>query len=143
MRLAVIAPTAKLYVNDASVLLIFGNVNVLLDKVSVVARPTIVSVLVGSVKVPVLTIVPITGLVSVLLVNVSVPSNVASVPVVGTLTLVAPLTLSVIALPTVVKLLAKVKLPPSLIVLAALTISRVSVRPAVSAVELLAAKVTS
>lgn len=44
----------------------------LLDKVSVVARPTKVSVLVGNVNVPVLTIVAIIGLVNVLLVRVSV-----------------------------------------------------------------------
>ena len=67
----------------------------------------------------------------------------ANVPVVGTVTLVAPLTVNVMALPTVVKLLARVKLPPSLIVLAALTMSTVNVRPAVRAVELLAASVTS
>ena len=49
-----------------------GDVSVLLVNVSVVARPTRVSVAVGSVNVPVLTIVPMTGDVSVLLVNVSV-----------------------------------------------------------------------
>ena len=43
---------------------------VLLVRVSVVARPTKVSVLVGRVKVPVLTIVEMTGAVNVLLVNV-------------------------------------------------------------------------
>src|ERR1043166_1410272 len=45
---------------------------VLLVRVSVVARPTIVSVEVGRVSVPVLLIVEITGAVSVLLVRVSV-----------------------------------------------------------------------
>ena len=43
---------------------------VLLVRVSVVARPTKVSVLVGRVKVPVLTILDITGAVIVLFVNV-------------------------------------------------------------------------
>ena len=50
---------------------------VLLVSVSVVARPTNVSVLVGSVNVPVLLMLEITGVVSVLLVSVSVPVNVA------------------------------------------------------------------
>ena len=45
---------------------------VLLVSVSVVARPTSVSVLVGRVRVPVLTIVAMTGAVSVLFVSVSV-----------------------------------------------------------------------
>ena len=49
-----------------------GLVNVLLVRVSVVARPTKVSVLVGRVRVPVLEIVAITGLVKVLFVKVSV-----------------------------------------------------------------------
>ena len=65
-------------------------VNVLLVNVSVVALPTKVSVEVGSVSVPVLEIVPITGEVKVLLVSVSVPAKVANVPVVGNVTLVAP-----------------------------------------------------
>ena len=53
---------------------------VLLVRVSVVALPTNVSVEVGNVRVPVFTIVPITGLVRVLLVSVSVvarPTNVS------------------------------------------------------------------
>ena len=49
-----------------------GEVRVLLVSVSVVARPTSVSVLVGSVSVPVLTMVPMIGEVSVLLVSVCV-----------------------------------------------------------------------
>ena len=49
-----------------------GLVSVLLVKVSVVALPTKVSVEVGSVKVPVLEMLEITGLVRVLLVRVSV-----------------------------------------------------------------------
>ena len=49
-----------------------GLVNVLLVKVSVVARPTNVSVLVGSVNVPVLLMLEIIGAVSVLLVIVVV-----------------------------------------------------------------------
>ncbi len=52
---------------------------VLFDKVSVVARATRVSVAVGNVNVPVLDIVEITGVVSVLLVRVCVPVNVATV----------------------------------------------------------------
>jgi hypothetical protein len=55
-------------------------------RVSVVARPTNVSVEVGRVRVPVLLIVLIIGLVKVLLVNVSVPARVANVPVVGSVT---------------------------------------------------------
>jgi hypothetical protein len=56
--------------------------------VSVVALPTKVSVEVGNVNVPVLTIEAMVGVVNVLLVNVSVPVNVANVPVVGNVTLV-------------------------------------------------------
>ena len=52
---------------------------VLLVSVSVVSRPTSVSVLVGSVRVPVLTIVAMTGAVSVLLVKVWVPDKVTTV----------------------------------------------------------------
>ena len=55
-----------------------GEVSVLFVKVSVVALPTKVSVLVGKVSVPVLTIVAITGAVRVLLVKVwvaVVPTN--------------------------------------------------------------------
>ena len=59
-------------------------------RVSVVARPTKVSVEVGSVSVPVLTIVLITGEVRVLLVRVSVPARVARVPLVGNVTAVLP-----------------------------------------------------
>jgi hypothetical protein len=67
---------------------IVGLVKVLFVNVSVVARPTKVSVEVGRVKVPVLVIVEITGDVRVLLVNVSEPARVARVPVVGRVTLV-------------------------------------------------------
>ena len=49
-----------------------GAVSVLLVNVSVVARPTKVSVDVGSVRTPVLTMVEKIGAVSVLLVNVCV-----------------------------------------------------------------------
>ena len=49
--------------------------SVLLVSVSVVVRPTIVSVDVGSVNVPVLDIMEIVGAVSVLLVRVSVVSR--------------------------------------------------------------------
>ena len=58
-----------------------GDVKVLFVSVSVVARPTKVSVDVGNVSVPVLEIVEITGDVSVLLVNVSVVSLPTSVVV--------------------------------------------------------------
>ena len=51
---------------------IVGAVNVLLVRVSVVARPTNVSVLVGSVNVPVLLMLAIIGVVNVLLVSVCV-----------------------------------------------------------------------
>ena len=56
---------------------IAGLVKVLLLNVSVVARPTSVSVDVGSVSVPVFEMVEIFGAVSVLLVKVSVPVLVA------------------------------------------------------------------
>ena len=49
---------------------ISGDVRVLLVSVSVVARPTNVSVDVGSVNVPVLLMLEITGVVRVLLVSV-------------------------------------------------------------------------
>ena len=73
--------TAEL-INDAFAMLVNVFVVpeiVLFVSVSVVARPTKVSVLVGRVKVPVLTIVEMTGAVNVLLVNVCVPVNVATV----------------------------------------------------------------
>ena len=54
-----------------------GLVRVLLVSVSVVALPTNVSVLVGSVNVPVLLMLEITGEVSFLFVRVSVPVKVA------------------------------------------------------------------
>jgi len=66
---------------------------VLFVSVSVVARPTSVSVEVGRVKVPVLTIVPMTGLVKVLLVRVCVPVNVATVESIAIVTAVEPLKL--------------------------------------------------
>lgn len=53
-----------------------GEVNVLLVSVSVVALPTNVSVLVGSVNVPVLLMLEIIGAVKVLFVRVSVPVGV-------------------------------------------------------------------
>ena len=56
--------------------------NVLFVKVSVVARPTNVSVEVGRVRVPVLLIVEMIGDVSVLLVNVCVAASVTTVPLV-------------------------------------------------------------
>jgi hypothetical protein len=74
-----------------------GLVSVLLVSVSVVALPTNVSVLVGSVNVPVLLILEIIGVVRVLLVKVSVPAKVANVPVVGKVTLVAPVSVLVYA----------------------------------------------
>ena len=91
---------------------ITGDVKVLFVKVSVVARPTRVSVEDGRVNVPVLLIVLIIGLVKVLLVNVSVPARVANVPLVGSVTLVVDVVVKVVAnAPEVVKL------PPSVIVL--------------------------
>ena len=68
---------------------------VLFVKVSVVARPTRVSVPVGRVIVPPLEILEIAGVVKVLFVNVSLPANVASVPVVGNVTLVVPVVVNV------------------------------------------------
>jgi hypothetical protein len=70
-----------------------GFVNVLLVRVSVVARPTNVSVDIGSVIVPVLLIVLITGAVSVLLVRVSVVALPTRVSVAaGSVTVVVPAT---------------------------------------------------
>ena len=86
-----------------------GLVRVLLVSVSVVALPTKVSVLVGSVNVPVLLMLAIIGVVSVLLVRVSVPAKVLRVPVVGKVTLVAP-----------VNVLVYAKLPEPVTVIAAL-----------------------
>ena len=80
---------------------------VLLVRVSVVALPTNVSVLVGSVNVPVLLMVEIIGVVRVLLVRVSEPAKVASVPVVGSVTPVVPETVNVVAkLPEIANVLA-------------------------------------
>ena len=61
------------------IVLITGDVNVLFVSVSVVARPTNVSVDVGSVSVPVLLMLEITGAVRVLLVSVCVPVSVVTV----------------------------------------------------------------
>jgi hypothetical protein len=85
-------------VSDA--LAIFDSVLVLplIDlfvKVSVVSRPTSVVVDVGSVIVPVLDMALMTGDVSVLLVSVSDPASVASVPDVGSVTFVAPVAVNV------------------------------------------------
>jgi hypothetical protein len=66
---AVDAPIEALFIVPP---LMAGLVRVLFVRVSVVARPTRVSVDVGSVNVPVFTIVEITGLVRVLFVSVSV-----------------------------------------------------------------------
>ena len=86
-----------------------------------VARPTNVSVLVGNDIVPVLIIVLITGLVIVLFVSVSLPAKVDNVPVVGNVTLVAAVVVSVNAkFPLVVNELAVVILPPTVIVFAPL-----------------------
>jgi hypothetical protein len=73
-----------------------GEVRVLLVSVSVVARPTNVSVLVGSVNAPVLLILEIIGEVSVLLVSVSVPAKVTKVPVVGNVMFVDPVLLLIL-----------------------------------------------
>ena len=62
---------------------ITGEIKVLLVKLSVVLRPTKVSVLVGRLSVPTLVIVLITGLVMVLLFKVSVASRVATIPSAG------------------------------------------------------------
>ena len=63
----------------------------LLVSVSVVARPTKVSVLVGRVSVPVLTMVEMTGAVSVLLVSVCVPVKVTTVESMAIVTGAEPL----------------------------------------------------
>jgi len=86
-----------------------GEVRVLFVNVSVVALPTNVSVLVGSVNVPVLLMLEITGVVRVLFVRVSVPVKVDSVPVVGNVTFVVP-----------VRVLVYAKLPEPVTVMAAL-----------------------
>ena len=85
-------------------------------RVSVVALPTKVSVLVGSVNVPVLLMLEIIGVVRVLLVKVSEPAKVARVPVVGKVTFVAPVSVRVYAkLPepvTVIAALLDTPVPP-------------------------------
>jgi len=83
----------ELFVSEA--LAIFDNVLVepLIDlfvSVSVVARPTNVSVDVGKVNEPVFVMVEITGAVSVLLVSVCVPVSVATVLSIATVTAVDP-----------------------------------------------------
>jgi hypothetical protein len=67
-----------------------GLVNVLFVNVSVVALPTKVSVEVGNVSVPVLTIEAIVGVVSVLFVNVCDPVSVATVESIATVTAAEP-----------------------------------------------------
>jgi hypothetical protein len=84
-----VSVNAVVMFGDASV----GLVKVLFVRVSVVARPTKVSVDVGSVRVPVLEIVLITGAVSVLLVRVSVVALPTKVSVAaGSVTVVVPAT---------------------------------------------------
>ena len=63
--------------------LMIAAASVLFVRVSVVARPTRVSVVDGKVRVPVLTIVPMSGAVSVLLVRVSVAASVTTMPEAG------------------------------------------------------------
>ena len=93
---------------------------VLFVKVSVVALPTSVSVPVGKVIVPLLEILEIAGVVKVLFVNVSLPANVASVPVVGKVTFVAADVVKVTeSSPEVIKSPDSVKSPPIVNVLAA------------------------
>ena len=79
-ELALVSPSKTLISVPVVVItvepLIFGDVNVLLVSVSVVARPTNVSVDVGRLNVPVLLICAITGVVSVLFVSVCVPVSV-------------------------------------------------------------------
>ena len=95
--------------------MLFERLIVLLVKVSVVVRPTRVSVLVGRVIVPVLEIDDITGEVRVLLVRVSVLAMVAKVPVVGRVTFVAPVDVRV-----VLKAPLVVRFPPRVMVRLAL-----------------------
>ena len=81
----------ELFVNDALAILLIVFVLPLIDllvKVSVVARPTSVSALVGNVSVPVLVIVLIFGAVSVLFVNVCVPVKLTASVIPYPLTLV-------------------------------------------------------
>jgi hypothetical protein len=86
-----------------------GAVNVLFVNVSVVARPTKVSVDVGKVSVPVFTIVAITGAVNVLFVNVSVVALPTKVSVViGNVNVGVPATAGVtmVAVPDVLPVIA-------------------------------------
>lgn len=99
----------ELLVSDALAMLdsvLDAPLMVLLVSVSVVARPTKVSVDVGSVRVPVLTMVEMTGEVSVLLVNVCDAVFVVTVsdPTVAEVMLNAP---PVTVLPVKVKALGK------------------------------------
>ena len=75
--------------------MLFAPLIVLLVNVSVVALPTRVSVPVGKVIVPLLEILEMVGVVKILFSNVSFPDSVASVPVVGNVTFVAPLVVNV------------------------------------------------
>ena len=86
-----------------------GVVSVLFVRVSVVARPTRVSVEVGKVNVPVFTIVAITGAVNVLFVSVSVVALPTSVSVViGKVSVGVPATAGVtmVAVPDVLPVIA-------------------------------------
>ena len=78
------------------------------------------------------------------MVSVSVPAKVANVPVVGNVTFVDAVVVNVKAFaPEVVRFAARSILPANFTVRAELITSIVSVLPAVNAVELTAANVTS
>ena len=79
-----------------------GLVKVLLVKVSVVALPTKVSVEVGKVNVPVLTMEPMTGVVNVLFVSVCVPVRVATVESIETVKVLEAPTVSIPVPPAIV-----------------------------------------
>lgn len=92
--------------------LITGDVRVLLVRVSVVARPTSVSVEVGNVKVPVFVMLDMTGAVKVLLVSVSVLALPTSVSVAaGKVKTLVPEPVSVILAPVTVRVRAVVPPP--------------------------------
>jgi len=156
-------------VDPATILLLIVVVPVIAPTVTAVAAPaklTVVAFVLTRLNVPVVSVIKLVVIVGLVpntnaplpVSSLITPANcadvvepnwlklpvVASVPLVGNVTLVLPDVVNeIVPVASVVKLAPNDKLPPSLTLRAALTTSSVTVRPAVKVVELVAATVTS